>query len=58
MVFLLGPEGRYGRPQTYEAGQRVPVAVLEGLAIDLSTVFPPRPQVVREPPATYRTTRD
>lgn len=58
MVFLLGPGGRYGRPQTYEAGQRVPVSVLEGLVIDLATVFPPRPSVVREPPIHYRTTQD
>ncbi|NLI79589.1 MAG: Uma2 family endonuclease [Candidatus Riflebacteria bacterium] len=67
MVFHLGPDARYGRPRTFARDQQVPVGVLEGCSIDLTTVFPgpateaPAPgsrrggvPAVREPAAPYR----
>lgn len=39
MVFRRGPEGAYGRPMNFTAGDRVPVAVLPDLEIDLGIVF-------------------
>ena len=38
-VFLLGSDGRYGRPDIYGEEQSVPVRVLEELEIDLELVF-------------------
>ncbi|NLI76563.1 MAG: Uma2 family endonuclease [Candidatus Riflebacteria bacterium] len=39
MVFRLGLDARYGRPRTFARDQRVPLGVLEGCSIDLTTVF-------------------
>lgn len=38
-VFLLGSDGRYGRPSVYGAEETIAVAVLEGLEIVLEPVF-------------------
>lgn len=39
MVFRLGENGLYGRPDTYTAANQIPVGVLDGLTIDLQRVF-------------------
>jgi len=38
-VYRRGPEGLYGRPSVYTAGDRVPVGFLPELEIDLAMVF-------------------
>jgi Uma2 family endonuclease len=38
-VFLLQPDGDYDMGTIYESNQKVPVAIFEGLEIDLSEVF-------------------
>lgn len=38
-VYRRGPDGLYGRPSVYTAGDRVPVAFLPELEIDLAMVF-------------------
>ncbi len=39
MIFTLGRDGTYGRPQGYGRGDRVTSTVLEGLELDLEEVF-------------------
>lgn len=39
MVFTLGEDGRYGRPQGYGRGDMATSIVLEGLELDLEEVF-------------------
>jgi hypothetical protein len=38
-IFLLGPDGRYGRPGIYCETDTVKANVLKNLEIDLSPVF-------------------
>jgi len=38
-VYRRAPDGQYGRPAVYTAGDRIPVALLPELEIDLATVF-------------------
>ncbi len=38
-VYVLGPEGRYGPPETHGAEETVGVRVVEGLTVDLSRAF-------------------
>ncbi len=38
-IYRRDPEGLYGRPSVYTAGDRIPVAFLPELEIDLATVF-------------------
>lgn len=56
MVFTLGKDGRYGRPQTYDRTMTLETRLFPGLRVDLSTVFPPLPgpqKMVREEAAPY-----
>lgn len=39
MVFTLGADGKYGRPQGYGRGDKATSSVLEGLELDLEEVF-------------------
>ncbi len=39
MVFTLGENGRYGRPEIYSEDDDVKVGIFEDLSIDLKTVF-------------------
>lgn len=39
MVFALGEDGRYGRPQNYGREDKAVSSVLEGLEVDLGEVF-------------------
>lgn len=39
MVYRLGPDGLYGRPDVYGKGDTVPSDVVSGLLIDLNRVF-------------------
>jgi len=50
MVFHLGESGRYGRPDTYDRTTKIETPLFPGLSIDLSTVFPEKPRVVRQSP--------
>ena len=38
-VFLLQPEGDYDMGTVYEAGQKAPVSIFEGLEIELNEIF-------------------
>jgi Uma2 family endonuclease len=38
-IFILGPEGKYGRPTAFGAGDRITVGILPAMEIDLATVF-------------------
>ena len=38
-IFNLGPEGKYGRPTAFGAGDRITVGIFPELEIDLATVF-------------------
>jgi len=38
-IFTLSPEGNYGRPEAYGAGDRVTVGILPEIEIDLTVVF-------------------
>lgn len=38
-VFLLGPEGKYGRPQTYTEKDSIEINTLKNMNIDLSEIF-------------------
>ncbi len=38
-VFLLQPNGRYGRPEVYSEENKIKVSIFQDLEIDLSTVF-------------------
>lgn len=55
MVFHLGESGRYGRPDTYDRTTKIETPLFPGLSIDLSTVFPEKPRVVRQSPRSYAT---
>ena len=39
MIFLLGPDGRYGRPQVYTDEDSAPVGIFPDLFIDLKAAF-------------------
>ncbi len=39
MIFTLGQDGKYGRPQGYGRGDKATSTVLEGLELDLEEVF-------------------
>jgi Uma2 family endonuclease len=39
MVFRLGKDGRYGRPEVYSDEDAAPVGIFDDLVIDLRTVF-------------------
>ncbi len=39
VVFILGNDGRYGRPEVYTEEDSLPVGLLEGLVIQLESVF-------------------
>ena len=39
VVFILGNDGRYGRPEVYTEEDSLPVGLLEGLVIELGPVF-------------------
>ena len=39
MIFLLGSDGRYGRPQVFTDEDSAPVGIFEDLVIDLKAVF-------------------
>jgi Uma2 family endonuclease len=39
MIFRLGADGRYGRPQVYTDEDSAPVGIFEDLVIDLKAVF-------------------
>jgi Uma2 family endonuclease len=39
MVFRLGVDGRYGRPEVYSSEDTAPVGIFDDLAIDLRLVF-------------------
>jgi Uma2 family endonuclease len=39
VVFILGNDGRYGRPEVYTEEDSLPVGLLEGLVIELGQVF-------------------
>jgi len=39
MIFCLGADGRYGRPQVYTDEDSAPVGIFEDLIIDLKAVF-------------------
>ena len=38
-IFILGPEGKYGRPEAFGAGDRVNVGIFPELVIDFAAVF-------------------
>lgn len=58
-VYVVDPTtGRYAEGDLIEGEGKIPVGVLPGLEIDFTTVFPPRPKVVREPPREYRVLSD
>ena len=38
-VYRRGPEGFYGRPSVYTAGDRIAIAFLPDLEIDVTAVF-------------------
>jgi len=58
-VYTLDPTtGRFAEGNLIEDAEKIPVATLPGLKIDFSTVFPPRPRVLREPPHGYRAPSD
>ncbi len=53
-VYLLDSiTGRYPEGSFHEEPGRIAVASVPGLDIDFSTVFPPLPKSVREPPSRY-----
>jgi len=39
MIFTIGQDGKYGRPQGYGRGDKASSSVLEGLELDLEEVF-------------------
>lgn len=39
MVFTLGKDKLYGRPENYSAEDKIDVGVLKGLTVDLKEVF-------------------
>jgi len=57
-VYRLSPEATYGKADIF-AGEdlRLEVAAFPGLTIDFATVFPPRPNIVRECPFRYETSK-
>lgn len=58
-VYTFDPAtGRFAEGSLIENAGKIPVATLPGLEIDFSTVFPPRPRVLREPPRGYRAPSD
>ncbi|OQA09812.1 MAG: hypothetical protein BWY66_00405 [bacterium ADurb.Bin374] len=57
-VYRLSPEGSYGKADIFDGEDlRLDVAAFPGLTIDFATVFPPRPNIVRECPFRYETSK-
>jgi len=52
-VYSLGADGLFGKPAIHAAEDTVQVGLFPDLSIDLTTVFPPQPKIVRESPARY-----
>ncbi|RCK80731.1 MAG: hypothetical protein OZSIB_3044 [Candidatus Ozemobacter sibiricus] len=52
-VFRRTGQNGFGPPDYYDADSKVPVSVVPGLEVDLSLLFPPLIQEVRESPRQY-----
>ncbi len=58
MVFILEADRTFGSVEIYDDTSKIPVHVLPGLEIDMTTVFPaPVPESTREEAAPYRATK-
>lgn len=59
IVYTIDPaSGRYAEGNLIEGEAKIPVTILPGLEIDFTTVFPPRPHIVRQSPQGYRAPSD
>ena len=52
MTFILGEDGRYGRPQSYMPDKVINCHILKGLSIDLNEIFPFEEKVSNSPKQT------
>ncbi len=58
MVFILEADRTFGKVEIYDDTSKIPVHILPGLEIDMTTVFPaPAPKSTREEAAPYRATK-
>ena len=53
MVYALQPDELFGKPMIFGETDKIEVLLFPGLAIDLATIFPYQPKVVKEGPSTY-----
>ena len=54
-VYRLESNGEFGKPDVFADTDTVHIPLFPGLEINLATVFPPQPKVVREAkPYPYR----
>ena len=53
IIQRLGSDGLFGRVLTYGDTDKIKVGLFPDLEIDLSTIFPAQPKIVRESPAKY-----
>ena len=52
-IYCLGSDNLFGKPLVFGDTDKVKVGLFPDLEIDLSTIFPAQPKIVRESPAKY-----
>ena len=52
-IYCLGSDNLFGKPLVFGDTDKIKVGLFPDLEIDLSTIFPAQPKIVRESPAKY-----